>query len=394
MSSTPPPGDWSTPTPPPGSNSGFLGYETGSHLPGFPLQCFFDSPPRNHSRVPSASVPQHNPQHPEELCSTPSDAPISHCETTSWQSYYDAPKDCVDSVHPTCYEQPLPREQREAHYQCLVDAVGPAFGVQESVGTYRAFMTQQVQTYFERLVSTGASRTSNPDHPHAQIPTPVSVFVPTRRPDAQISSPCSGHENTECAHSATSLQLPLYISDHQQESETTSSPPTSVTPALSTTVSSAGSFDGVAFVWPWISSHGDETEPALDIAEIVQSPLLRSRSCSWECVTSDSSALPTHVFQNSTNIEPTPYAFDPFCDEMMSSFFSVCSSIIPEYIFEDPSGLQENSLSKSPFTVNLRTAKESQGLDKMVTATACKEKYKLKKSRPRRSTSNSAGGGI
>ena len=49
---------------------------------------------------------------------------------------------------------------------------------------------------------------------------------------------------------------------------------------------------------------------------------------------------------------------------------------------------------QNPFSVNLRTAKETQGLEKMVIATASRDKNRLKKSRPRRTTSNSAGGGI
>ncbi|KAI0257288.1 hypothetical protein BJV78DRAFT_1161475 [Lactifluus subvellereus] len=46
---------------------------------------------------------------------------------------------------------PLSSEERKAHYAWLDEIIGPASGIQESMGTYKAFMEHQRDVYYDRL---------------------------------------------------------------------------------------------------------------------------------------------------------------------------------------------------------------------------------------------------
>lgn len=46
---------------------------------------------------------------------------------------------------------PLSSEERKAHYAWLDGIIGPASGIQESMGTYKAFMEHQRDVYYDRL---------------------------------------------------------------------------------------------------------------------------------------------------------------------------------------------------------------------------------------------------
>ena len=46
---------------------------------------------------------------------------------------------------------PLSSEERKAHYAWLDGIIGPASGIQESMGTYKAFMEHQRDVYYARL---------------------------------------------------------------------------------------------------------------------------------------------------------------------------------------------------------------------------------------------------
>ena len=48
-------------------------------------------------------------------------------------------------------DRPLSREQRMAMYNSLDTILGPACGIQESVGTYRKYMQEQSRLYYDRL---------------------------------------------------------------------------------------------------------------------------------------------------------------------------------------------------------------------------------------------------
>ena len=47
---------------------------------------------------------------------------------------------------------PLTSQERKAHYTWLDEIIGPASGIQESMGTYKAFMEHQREVYYSRLL--------------------------------------------------------------------------------------------------------------------------------------------------------------------------------------------------------------------------------------------------
>lgn len=47
---------------------------------------------------------------------------------------------------------PLSSQERKAHYAWLDGIIGPASGIQESMGTYKEFMEQQREVYYNRLL--------------------------------------------------------------------------------------------------------------------------------------------------------------------------------------------------------------------------------------------------
>jgi hypothetical protein len=84
---------------------------------------------------------------------------------------------------------PLSSQDRKAHYEWLDAIIGPASGIQESVGTYKAFMEHQREVFYNRLLM-------------AEQPTKTSV--PRRAPNEFISwvggTPASGipvHESRQ-----------------------------------------------------------------------------------------------------------------------------------------------------------------------------------------------------
>ncbi|KAF8272989.1 hypothetical protein EI94DRAFT_1717166 [Lactarius quietus] len=46
---------------------------------------------------------------------------------------------------------PLTSQERQAHYAWLDGIIGPASGIQECVGTYKAFMEHRREVYYDRL---------------------------------------------------------------------------------------------------------------------------------------------------------------------------------------------------------------------------------------------------
>jgi hypothetical protein len=47
---------------------------------------------------------------------------------------------------------PLTSQERKAHYAWLDGIIGPASGIQESMGTYKAFMEHQQEVYYDRIL--------------------------------------------------------------------------------------------------------------------------------------------------------------------------------------------------------------------------------------------------
>lgn len=59
-----------------------------------------------------------------------------------------------DSETPDCQPKvlPLTPQERKAHYAWLDGIIGPASGIQEGMGTYKAFMENQREVYYDRLL--------------------------------------------------------------------------------------------------------------------------------------------------------------------------------------------------------------------------------------------------
>lgn len=226
------------------------------------------------------------------------------------------------------HSQALPKPEREACYRYLSEAVGPAQGVQESVGTYRAYMTQQVQTYYDRFV------------PGQSAPGPqVIPKIPTSLPPPSIaihshSLPSVPH--TPLVHQDVSRHIPVHnqrrsSSDSTQcfqdlpdtpnfewthwllhnqmqpPNPTPSSMSNMSTPAISASMSST---TNTSLTWPWSASQsfGTEEESSLEISDILESPVLRTRNNT--CVHSSSPAGPdinqfAHISKSGEKL-PTP----------------------------------------------------------------------------------------
>jgi hypothetical protein len=68
--------------------------------------------------------------------------------SSSMSSRHSSPCEMVD---PRPRALPLSSEERKAHYAWLDEIIGPASGIQESMGTYKAFMDRQRDVYYDRL---------------------------------------------------------------------------------------------------------------------------------------------------------------------------------------------------------------------------------------------------
>ncbi|KAH9004180.1 hypothetical protein EDB86DRAFT_2887182 [Lactarius hatsudake] len=56
-----------------------------------------------------------------------------------------------DPTEPQTKALPLTSQERQAHYTWLDGIIGPASGIQECVGSYKAFMEHQREVYYDRL---------------------------------------------------------------------------------------------------------------------------------------------------------------------------------------------------------------------------------------------------
>jgi hypothetical protein len=74
----------------------------------------------------------------------------STLSTTSSMSPTLAP--ACEIPNPQLKVLPLSSQERKAHYAWLDEIIGPASGIQESMGTYKAFMEQQRDVYYNRLL--------------------------------------------------------------------------------------------------------------------------------------------------------------------------------------------------------------------------------------------------
>jgi hypothetical protein len=199
-----------------------------------------------------------------------------------------AEQEKLDVILPPDNQGILPQHQREAYYRSLSEALPPACGIEECVGTYKAYMSQQGQKYYERLIS---GKTSSGSHPlPAYTPLASSLVssnassLPALASSGSLSSQSSSRRSHSVGPSNDRSKWLLYGSHSLPPGLVPSS---SQTPSLSEATTTASS----SAVWSHNGNdkHARELSAAscIDIAEILESPVLRSK--------------------NPTQIEPSPY---------------------------------------------------------------------------------------
>ena len=77
--------------------------------------------------------------------------PISTPILSASSSMSSAVSSYDEFTEPQTRALPLASRERQAHYAWLDGIIGPASGIQECVGTYKAFMEQQRELYYDRL---------------------------------------------------------------------------------------------------------------------------------------------------------------------------------------------------------------------------------------------------
>ncbi|KAH9044640.1 hypothetical protein EDB85DRAFT_475960 [Lactarius pseudohatsudake] len=80
-----------------------------------------------------------------DLISTPTLSASSSMSSTVSSSSSDDPTESQTKA------LPLTSQERQAHYTWLDGIIGPASGIQECVGSYKAFMEHQREVYYDRL---------------------------------------------------------------------------------------------------------------------------------------------------------------------------------------------------------------------------------------------------
>ena len=91
--------------------------------------------------------------------------PISAVEVSS-----DCLSEIPDASLMLQMDRPLSKEQRMAMYNSLDAILGPACGIQESVGTYRKYMEEQSRLYYDRLNRKSARALGTPGVPVSSKP--------------------------------------------------------------------------------------------------------------------------------------------------------------------------------------------------------------------------------
>ena len=188
-------------------------------------------------------------------------------------------------------EQTLPQHQREAFYQSLCDGLPPACGFEESVGSYKAFMDQQAQGSYDRLAF-GTSPYPPSEYPSfsfasttrlvpglsTPIPTPIPLttsYPRTTHTGSLPPPPLASVQRTPVA-GTNEFSNWLRFSGHSQVPNMT--PPPSLTPSLSDTNTSASSLSWPPDIFGTPSRRPSDPSPiSLDMSEILESPILRSR---------------------------------------------------------------------------------------------------------------------
>ncbi|OBZ79389.1 hypothetical protein A0H81_01261 [Grifola frondosa] len=190
----------------------------------------------------------------------------------------------IDMLAPLIDPTWLSQFERETYYRTLSDVLGPACGIQESVGTYKAFMLQQMQIYYERLLP--SSTVSVPGQAKLSV-SPAATRLSSKCASNLRSTPVSRHNYAQAVRpSPPSLPtLGTYFENKENtRADFSGRLPNSGRSHASTPISSpahtrllASKPDGD------LSSLGNNHTSAsaeLDIRELLESPVLRSRSAS------------------------------------------------------------------------------------------------------------------
>ncbi|TCD65468.1 hypothetical protein EIP91_002585 [Steccherinum ochraceum] len=342
----------------PSSSYNATGYESGFPPTAFPIQCFFDEPlciaPLDGSiGFPGYSEPL-NPPASTGVIDRMVDwlaiaQDISHREDQN--SPLDVPVK-TETVFPISYEQPLPQNQREAYYRYLEDALGPANGVQESVGSYKTFMTQQVQTYYERLLPSDFTIRASSSTPAISSMSSTSVNLPETRSFDSSSLPRFQSRETDYGkwllHGGRSLA-------------------SSAAPSPASTLS--GSQSDMNTLWLWgssttLCSDSDSMDSSLDIGDILESPVLRSRH------PTAATSAPAIIFQpdfSKISVQDllNKHLSEQEVSDVETQEESQARAASASTNVEVPQETQEDSTALPP-------AGELHGMDKMVEASATK----------------------
>lgn len=232
--------------------------------------------------TPAASPKKLEPQSPE-LREIQSDSSTEQ-STEPTAKKKEAPKSKIGMLRPLDAHAHLEQSEREAYYQCLSDALGPACGIQESVGTYKAYMTKQTQAYYQRLL--GDRTPVTPSTPGLTSARPLMQ----RTASACNVSPVPGSSIKGSSSSAAHL-----MACRQSESQTPEfsswllyagrSHPTSLSSSRAHTPSLASDCGTDITTTGWTVENSFEdypTQPCLDIGDILESPVLKPRHPSNE----------------------------------------------------------------------------------------------------------------
>ncbi|EED80221.1 predicted protein [Postia placenta Mad-698-R] len=281
----------------------------------------------------------------------------------------DASKENVNPMLALVSQGYLSEAERQAVYNGLSHALGPASGIQESVGTYKAFMMEQRQLYYERLIPVEvASPVSD-----AVSESGLTVDSPAIMTPGSASTPYVQLQST-LLRSEVSTSSPAVSEYHGWLLGGSRSLPSSIvssrihTPDLS---SDAG--PNTSRFWAPEISDSAYSSPALDLGDILESPVLRSRHPTAE----QPKNPPTEHEQQLAEQELHPtWVYAPGCRQ-----FSVPLAPVyrPELLrhghsWEDPrmapfahfSAASVSRWEHSEFSLTLQDAKAHRGLEKMM----------------------------
>ncbi|CCM03761.1 uncharacterized protein FIBRA_05907 [Fibroporia radiculosa] len=155
--------------------------------------------------------------------------------------------------------------ERRAIYDSLSHVLGPACGIQESVGTYKAFMSHQTQLYYERLLPepTGSVEQSSTNGRNSATTARSAVSLPpTSVVTPEIHSIYRGDFR--------SASRPDFDGQSHTSSLDSSCAPTPDLPS-DTGVGSSKS-------WPGDHARYYTSSPVLKLGDILESPVLKSRN--------------------------------------------------------------------------------------------------------------------